>query len=55
MFHIMVHVHLFSVDGFGATAINLRHILEMGSTKWASVVKLKGEQHSMGSVLPQEA
>lgn len=34
------------------TAIHLRHILEMGSTKWATVVKLKGKQHSMRCILP---
>lgn len=42
MFHIMVHVHFFLVDIIGTTAMNLRHILEMGSNKWATAVKLKG-------------
>lgn len=46
MFHIMVHVHFFSVDVLGAPAIKWRHILEMGSNKWATAVKVKGAQHS---------
>lgn len=41
-----------SVDVLGATAINLRHILEMGSTKWATVFKLKGKQHSVRCIQP---
>lgn len=42
MLHIMVRDHFFLVDITGATAMNPRHILEMGLNKWATAVKLKG-------------
>lgn len=39
MFHIMVHVPLFLVDDSDATAINLRHVVEMGLSNGPLMLK----------------
>lgn len=48
MSHVMVHVHVFLLDIIGTTAINRRHISEMGSNK-CSTVQENRAQHGISS------